>query len=171
MITISLCTSAEHAAVADLWNSKTLDSASCWFQTATVDPQFVGGLLATGYAVFVARENSVVVGFGMWCGPAEFPRLIALAADAQEVYYRLMRAFCAESIAGGATRGFAEIGTEPTAEKARMDALGVIEYRPIGFEPLAADAQPEDRVPLLLRAECDLAVLSQAVDQLLETIA
>lgn len=171
MITISPCTSSDHAAVADLWNAKTLDAASCWFQAATVEPQFVSGLLATGYAISVARESGVAVGFGVWCGPVELPRLIALAADAEEAYYRLMAAYCAWGVAGGATRGFAEIGTRPTTEKARMDALGVIEYSPIGFEPLAPDEQPADRVPRLLRAECDLALLGQAIDEILETIA
>lgn len=171
MITISPCISSDHAAVADLWNAKTLDAASCWFQTAAVEPQFVSGLLAAGYAISVARESDVAVGFGVWYGPVELPRLIALAADAEQVYYRLMAAFCEWGIAGGATRGFAEIGTGPTTEKARMDALGVIAYSPIGFEALAPDQQPGDRVPRLLRAECDLALLSQAIDEILGTVA
>jgi hypothetical protein len=127
--------------------------------------------MASGYAISLARESGVAVGFGVWCGPVELPRLIALAADAEEAYYRLMAAYCAWCVVGGATRGFAEIGTAPTTEKARMDALGVIEYSPIGFEPLAPDQQPADRVPRLLRAECDLALLGQAIDEILEVSA
>lgn len=168
MITISPCTGSDHAAVADLWNAKTLDATSCWYQSATVEPQFVSGLLASGYAISVSRDGGVAIGFGVWCGPVELPRLIAIAADAEEAYYRLMAAFCEWGVAGGATRGFAEIGTGPTTEKARMDALGVIEYSPIGFEPLAPNGQPADRVPTLLRAECHLALLRQAVDTMLE---
>ena len=67
--------------------------------------------------------------------------------------------------------GVKQTGTAPTTEKARMDALGVIEYSPIGFEPLAPDEQPSDRVPRLLRAECDFALLGQAIVEILETIA
>jgi hypothetical protein len=167
MITISPCETSDCAAVAILWNAKVLDPESCWFQAATVDASYVGNLLSDGQTIAIARSAGVEVGFGFWCGPPEFPRLVALAADDPQVYYRLMAEFCAWGMAAGATRGFAEIGTRATTEKARMDALGVIEYSTIGFEPIAPDAPPEARVARLLRAECNLSLLSQRLGEIL----
>ena len=166
MITITPATSADCAAVAQLWNAKTLDAGSCWYQAAAVDAPYVAGLLAAGYAIRVARVDGAPAGFGFWCGPAASPRLIALAADLEGVYYRLMAEFCAWGVGLGAARGFAEIGTRPTTEKARMDALEVITYTAIGYEPMAAEGPAGERVPKLLRAECDLSVLSRRLGEM-----
>jgi phytoene dehydrogenase-like protein len=99
------------------------------------------------------------------------PRLAALQADDEPVYYRLMAAFCDWAIALGAARGYAELGTAPTVERTRMDALAVIEYTPIGFEPLLPGQDPAERLPRVLRAECDLAVLRGALAARLEVLA
>jgi hypothetical protein len=167
MITITPCTTSDCAAVAQLWNLKTLDATSCWFEAGNVDAAYVGNLLSDGYSVVLARVDATPAGFGMWCGPPELPRLVALAADDADVYYHLMAAFCDEGRSWGAQRGFAEIGTAPTSEKARMDALEVIEYTAIGFEPLAPDEPTSERVPKLLRAECDLATLDGRLIEIL----
>jgi hypothetical protein len=95
-------------------------------------------------------------------------RLFALAGDTDTVYYRLLLAYCDWALALGAERGNAEIGTAATTERGRMNALGVISYVPIGYAPLAPGQSPAQRVPTLLRAECDLAVLRSAVTQILE---
>ena len=87
---------------------------------------------------------------------------------ADETYYRLLAEFCDWGIAAGAQDGYAEIGTASTTERGRMDALGVIEVTPIGFEPLLNGQSPAERVPKLLRAECALGVLRNAIDQILE---
>lgn len=167
MITITPVTSADCTAVAQLWNAKTLDAASCWYQAPAIDVEYVESLLAVGYTIRIARVDGAPAGFGFWCGPAASPRLIALAADLEEVYYQLLAEFCAWGIGIGAARGSAEIGTRPTTEKARMDALEVITYAPIGYEPVAGEEPPGERVPKLLRAECDLSLLSQRLGELL----
>lgn len=168
MLTLRTCTGADAPAVAALWNIKTLDAQSCWYQAATVDAAYVGGLLNSGYTLVMALEGETPLGFGLWCGPVELPRLVALAADTDAVYFRLMAEFAAWGLAAGAVSGFAEIDTRLTSERARMDSLGVITYRPIGFEPLAGGAEAGLRVPKLFWAECPLAVLSQRLAQVLE---
>jgi hypothetical protein len=170
-ITIHACETSDRAAVATLCNAKVLDSQSCWFQATTVDAAYVGNLLSDGQTIVIARSEGVDVGFGFWCGPPELPWLVALAADDAQVYYRLMAEFCSRGMAAGATRGFAEIGTRATTEKARMDALGVIEYSTIGFEPIAPNSPPEERLPTLLRAECNLSLLSQRLGEILDAMS
>lgn len=168
MITIKSTAGSDSTAIAQLWNAKRLDAASCWQQADEVDQQYIEGMRLAGFVCSIARVDDVPVGFGLWFGSAGEARLVALAADDAEVYYRLMGAFCDWALALGVQAGFAEIGTAPTTEKARMDALGVIGYVPIGFAPLAPGQNPDERVPVLLRAECDLAALKDAVTLILE---
>lgn len=169
MITIAPCTPSDCSTVAALWNAKRLDSASCWFQADAVDEAYVQQLLAAGFQISIALWDESPIGFGLWCAPGGAARLVALAADEDVIYYRLMGEFCDWGVALGADSGFAEINTERTTERARMDALGVIEVTPIGFEPLLPSEDPSQRVPRRLRAECDLAVLKAAVTAILET--
>ena len=49
-----------------------------------------------------------------------------------------------------------------------MDALGVVQIVAIGFEPITPGQDPANRVPKLLRTECDLQVLKDAVTLILE---
>jgi hypothetical protein len=171
MITILTGTPDDGATVAALWNAKRLDAASCWYQADAVDAAYAGQLIAAGFEMALAIENGVAVGFGFWCGPVEMPRLVALAADADEVYYRMLDAFCDWALLEGGQTAYAEISTAATTERSRMDALGVINYTPIGFEPLLPGQDPAQRVPRVLRAECELTVLKQAVAQMLEAPA
>lgn len=168
MITIKAATSSDSATIADLWNAKRLDSASCWYQAETVDAAYISQLLSSGFLISIAGDDGSPVGFGFWCGPAGIARLVALAADADEVYYRLLGEFCDWGISLGIDSGFSEIGTTATTERDRMDALGVITYEAIGFGPLLPGQDPAERVPKLLRAECNLQVLKTAVTQILE---
>jgi hypothetical protein len=168
MITVVPAASSDSAAIAQLWNAIRLDVDSCWHQAEEVGQQYIEGLLLAGIAISIAHEDDVPVGFGLWFRSANEARLVALAADDAEVYYRLMGQFCDWALAQDIHEGFAEIGTAPTTEKARMDALGVIGYVPIGFAPLEPDQNPDDRLPVLLRAQCDLEVLKDAVNQILE---
>jgi hypothetical protein len=168
MITIVPATSLDSATIAQLWNAKRLDTASCWYQAEEVDSTYIEALLLAGFAMAIALADDVPAGFGLWFASAGEARLVALAADDEAVYYRLMGEFCDWAQSLGAQEGFAEIGTEPTSEKARMDALAVIDYVPIGFAPLLPGESLEQRVPVLLRAQCDLAVLKDAVTQILE---
>ena len=168
MITIVPCTNSDCAAVADLWNAKRLDPQSCWYQADTVDEAYVSGLLSAGIEISIAKQDSSPVGFGVWCGTASAFKLVAVAADDDEIYYRLLGEFCDWGIALGAQSGYAEIGTAATTERGRMDALGVIQIVAIGFEPITPGQDPANRVPKLLRTECDLQVLKDAVTQILE---
>jgi hypothetical protein len=169
MITIVAGTGAHGAAVAELWNARRLDTASCWYGADAIDETYAGELLAVGFELRIALEDALPVGFGFWCGPVAMPRLVAVCAAADEVYYRLLAAFCEWATALGAEAAYAEIGTAPTTERERMDALGVIAYVPIGFEPLVPGQNPAERVPTVLRAECHLEVLRQAVAAVLES--
>jgi hypothetical protein len=168
MITIVPCTTEDCATVAELWNAKRLDAASCWYGADTVDADYIAGMLAWGFEVFLARDDANAIGFGLWCAAVGAARLVAIAAGDDETYYRLLAEFCDWGLAAGAQAGYAEIGTASTTERGRMDALGVIEVTPIGFEPLLNGQSPAERVPKLLRAECALGVLRNALDQILE---
>jgi len=168
MIEIVPCTSSDYAAVAALWNARRLDAASCWSSAEEVDEGYIAQLAAAGMALVLAVDDGLPAGFGLWYGPPVSFRLVALAAEETPVYYRLMIAYCDAGIAIGASDGFAELGATPTTERARMDALGVIDYVTTGYEPLAPGQPPEERVPRLLRAECNLAVLKQAAEEYLE---
>ena len=106
MITIVPCSNADCDVVAGLWNAKRLDSASCWYGADTVDEAYVNQLLSGGFAISIASEAGSSVGFGLWCGPPGEARLAALAADDDEVYYRLLLEFCDWGIALGAQRGY-----------------------------------------------------------------
>jgi hypothetical protein len=171
MLTLRTCTGADAPAVAALWNVKTLDAQSCWYQAATIDANYVGGLLNSRYTLVLALEGETPLGFGLWCGPPELLRLVAVAADTDAVYFRLMAEFAARGLAAGAVSGFAEIDARLTTERARMDSLGVITYRPIGFEPLSGGAESGPRVPKLFWAECSLAVLSERLAEIFEAPA
>jgi len=161
MIALRTCIAADSPVLAALWNVKTLDEQSCWYQAAQVTAAYITGLMSAGYTLVIAEDNQQPLGFGVWCGPLELPRLVALAADDTQVYYHLMLVYCNWAIAAGAVRGFAEIDARPTSERARMDALEIITYRPVGFEPLPAGASSEDRVARLFWAECELSILQQ----------
>jgi len=167
MITISVCTSTDCDTLAGLWNAKTLDEQSCWYQAPTVSSSYLAMLMSSGFVFQLASDDSTAVGFGLWRGPADAPNLTALAADDDDVYYRLMAAFCAWAVAGGATTGWAEIGAASTTEKSRMDALGVIDYTPSGYVPLAPDGDPNERVVAEYRATADLSALAGKLAEVL----
>jgi len=171
MLTIIPCTAFEYTAVAALWNAKLQDPQSCWFDGEPNDAAGIAQLMAGGCELSVALEDLTPVGFGLWWPTSELPRLGALAATSDVVYYRLLAAYCDWGLSLGATRGYAELGVRQTTERHQMDALGVIEYTAIGFEPVAPDAEPAERVPLLLRAECDLLVLKQAIAAQVENLS
>jgi hypothetical protein len=168
MIFLLTATSEHSPTIASLWNAKRLDASSCWQSAATADADYIDQLLASGMSLALARQGEVSVGFGLWCAAGGEAWLVALAADDEQVYYRLLAAFCEWGQTAGFSAAFAELGTAATTERARMDALGVIAYTTIGFEPLEAGQPAEERVPRLLRAECSLTVLSSAVAQKLE---
>ncbi|REK19170.1 MAG: hypothetical protein DWQ37_01905 [Planctomycetota bacterium] len=168
MITIDTCAGSDCAALAALWNAKRLDSASCWTQAQPIDETYVAQLMLAGYTFALATVDGVPSGFGFWRGGGDPVRLAALAADDGEVYYRLMDAFCDWALSVPATSAVSEMGAEATTESGWVDALGVIELSPIGFEPLGADEAQDQRVPKLLRATCDLQVLKNAVATALE---
>lgn len=168
MLTISECTPADYADVAALWNAQTVNAGSCWYQATTIEASFVPALLATSYAIAVARQDGTAVGFGLWSPLEDPPRLIALAAADEAVYYRLMDAYCVWALGRGATAGRAQVDNRATIERARMDALGAISYTPIGYEPLSPAADPETRVPMLFEASSDLQTLRGAISAQLE---
>jgi hypothetical protein len=168
MIAIVSCSSSDCADIALLWNAKRQDAASCWAQAQSVDETYVAQLMLAGFAFALALVDGVPAGFGLWHGSGEPARLVALAADDDEVYYRLMDAFCDWGLASDATSAVSEISAAETTERGWVDALGVIELAPIGFAPLALGQDPSQRVPVLLRATCNLQVLQSAVTAILE---
>lgn len=171
MLLIVPCSHADGAVLAALWNAKRLDVASCWHNTPAITPVYVESLLTAGTVIVLASEDDEPVGFGMWCGPVSVPRMVALAADDEHVYYRLLAAYCQWGLAQDAETGYTELSTAATTERGWMDALAVIEYTPIGFERLVPGQPAESRVPKLLRAQCDLQVLADAVNAMLEALA
>ena len=98
-------------------------------------------------AIYIAREDASVVGFGLWCSAGGEAWLVALAAQDELVYYRLMAFYCTWAVGQSLAYGFAELGVSATTERARMDALGVIAYEPIGFDPVPAGEIGAERVP------------------------
>lgn len=168
MISISYASLADSATIVELWNAKRLDASSCWADAEAVDGPYVEQLFAAGMTIALAWQDGVPGGFGLWCPFGNEARLVALAADTDEVYYRLMAEYCQWGIAAELPAGFAELGTASTTERERMDALGVISYRAIGYEPLLPGQPPESRVARLERAECPLALLAQALTSVLE---
>jgi hypothetical protein len=171
MISIAPATLDDSASIVALWNAKRLDAASCWHTADAIDESYVSQLLAAGMQLAMARMDGVPSGFGLWCASSGSARLVALAADDPAVYYHLMGAYCAWGAAAEFTAGFAELGAAITTERTRMDALDVIQYVTIGFEPLPPGQSAEQRVPRLLRAECELTVLAQAVASVLEGLS
>ena len=167
MISIVYATLADSAAIVELWNTKRLDQSSCWATAGAVDVAYVEQLFAAGMTVALARDSGVPSGFGLWCPSGDEARLVALAADTEQVYYQLMAKFCEWGLDAQLSAGFAELGTANTTERQRMDALSVISYRTIGYEPLVPGQPPDSRLPRLLRAECQLALLASAVEGLL----
>jgi hypothetical protein len=163
MIDIQPCQVEDAATVVALWNAKRLDQDSCWRQADPIAPAYVEQLLALGMTIVLARVDDTPVGFGLWCALGEEAWLVALAADDADVYYELMAAYCQWGLVSGRVRGFAELGPAITTERQRMDALGVIRYTTIGFEPLEPGQSAADRIPRLLRAECELVVLDAAL--------
>lgn len=168
MIDIQPCQLADAAAIVALWNARRLDQSSCWRQADPIDAAYVEQLLALGMTIVIARAEGTPVGFGLWCASGETAWLVALAADEADVYYRLMAGFCQWGLESQRVRGFAELGAAPTTERERMDALGVIQYATIGYEPLEPGQPADQRTPRLLRAECELVVLDAALAVLRE---
>ena len=171
MISIVPATPSDSATIVALWNAKRLDAQSCWFGADAIDENYVAQLMATGMTVVLAQLDAVPAGFGLWYSVADEARMVALAADDPAVYYHLMSNFCIWGIAAQHTSGFAELGTAATTERSWMDALSVIQYVTIGYEPQPPDQTGQQRVPRLLRAECELLVLSSAVTQALEGLS
>ncbi len=171
MISIAPATLDDSNSIVALWNAKRLDASSCWYTAEAIDESYISQLLAAGMYLALARVDGVPTGFGLWCASGGDARLVALAADDPAVYYRLMAEYCTWGLAAEFTSGFAELGTTATTERARMDALEVIQYVTIGFEPLLPGQTAEQRVPRLLRAECELTVLAQAVASVLEGLS
>jgi hypothetical protein len=163
MLTITACESQDCQAVAAIWNARRLDASSCWNTADAVDETYIAQLLASGLSIFVAREGSAVVAFGVWCNSGGEAWLVALAAQDELVYYRLMSFYCTWAAEESLTHGFAELGVAATIERTRMDALGVIAYEPIGFDPVPAGESGADRVPRVLRASCEIDVLRAAL--------
>ena len=170
MLTVTDCAPADYADVAALWNAQTSTANSCWYQATTIEASLVPALLATSYAIAVAREDGVAVGFGMWSPLEDPPRLIALAAADEAVYYRLMDAYCVWAQGRGASSGRAQVDNRATIERARMDALGSIIYAAIGYEPLPPGGEPQTRVPTLFEASSDLQALRAAIAAQLENL-
>lgn len=168
MLTIAPCMRSDCGTIATLWNAKRLDANSCWFGAVEVDTAAIEQTFDAGFSISIASLDGTPVGFGLWNGTADLARMVAVAADTDEVYFRLLREFCSWGLALGASLAYAEIGVEMTTERSRIDALGVIELVAIGFDPLAPGQEPAERVPRLLRAQCDLSTLKTAVTQILE---
>ena len=166
MITVHICTSADAATIAELWNSKTLDSGSCWYQVPTVDADYVAALVASGMTFGLALVDTSPAGFAFWQGPVESFQLIALAASADDVSYQLVSAYCSAGLSAGATDGWTEVAAGPSAEKTRMDSLQV-DYTPIEWSALGPNDDPASRVPLRFRAHYDLATLNDTLGRLL----
>lgn len=163
MLTITACEPQDCSVVAAIWNARRLDSSSCWSTADEVDEPYVAQLLAGEISIFVARQDSTAVGFGLWCAAAGQAWLVALAAEDETVYYRLMAFYCEWAAGESLTQGFAELGVAQTTERTRMDALAVIAYEPIGFDPIPAGNPTAERVPSVLRASCQLDVLAAAL--------
>jgi hypothetical protein len=163
MLTITACESQDVSDVAALWDARRLDNSSCWSTADEVDPDYIAQLLNGGMSIRIARDDSAAVGFGLWRIAAGQAWLVALAAQDETVYYRLMADYCAWAADQSLTNGFAELGVAVTTERTRMDALGVIEYEPIGFDPIPATDPTAERVPRMLRASCAVDVLSEAL--------
>ncbi len=163
MLTITACEPTDCPIVAAIWNARRLDSSSCWSTADEVDENYIAQLLTSGLSIYIAREDSTAVGFGLWCTAGGEAWLVALAAQDDLLYYRLMAFYCTWATSQSLTHGFAELGVTATTERMRMDALGVIAYEPIGFEPVPAGESGAERVPRVLRASCEIDVLLAAL--------
>ncbi len=171
MIEIAPCTSADLGVVADLWNVQRQNPDSCWSTAPAVNAVKIERLRASGETFVVARDSGTPVGFGMWSAAEDPPEVTAVAAADDGVYYRLLLDFCQWASALGATTGYAELDARATIERARMDALEVIAYTPIAYEPLAEGQDASQRVPVLWRASCDLASLIARLTVVLEGLS
>ncbi|MBI3837676.1 MAG: hypothetical protein HY288_07055 [Planctomycetia bacterium] len=167
MLTITNCTSADCAAVADLWNAKTQDENSCWSGTASVDADRIAEILANSNFVWnVARDDAAaLVGFAAWWSTATSSNvnLFALASSTDESYYRLISALAQWGLTGGKEILNATVSAVTTPERLLWNDLGVVVWEPIGFEPLAEGQDPSQRVPTTLHGSCALASLASAV--------
>lgn len=168
MTTIRPCTTADATVVAALWNAKIADTASCWSQAPATTASHVSSMIESGLTFFLAEDDGLPAGFGFCSLRGDVAQLVALAADDVAVYYALMAAYCQWGLGQGVTVGRADLGVAPTTERVRMDALGVIQYTPIGFAPLMPAQSEAERQPLWLKAECDLQTLA---DRLAEVLA
>ena len=161
MLTITECAAADYADVAALWNAQTSNAGSCWYQATTIEASFVPALLATSYAIAVAREDGVAVGFGMW-SPLEDLATIDRAGRGGRGGLLLLDGRLLRLGPGArASSGRAQVDNRATIERARMDALGSIIYTAIGYEPLPPGGEPQTRVPTLFEASSDLQALSR----------
>jgi hypothetical protein len=167
MLTITNCTSADCAAVADFWNAKTSDQNSCWSGATTVDADRIAAMLANSNFVWnVVRDDAAtLVGFVTWwtVESSVNVNLFALASSTDEAYYRLILALAQWGLAGGKEQLSATVSAAITPERTLWNDLGVVVWEPIGFEPLADGQDPSQRVPTTLRGNCDLASLESAV--------
>ena len=156
MPTTRPATTNDAAAIVALWNTRTADPDSCWYQSPQANVPFIEGLMSQGFT-FAVVEDGEPVGFGFWRGA----ELIALCGPTSDIYYAAMLAYATDAVAHGAGR--CTIGVRETNEMSWMNSLGVVTTTPIGFDPLPPDADPETRVPNLLEVTADLAALLQAV--------
>lgn len=163
MITITDCTPDDYAVVVALWNGRTLDQDSCWYQAPGATAQFVADLVAAGFVFHLAKAEGIGVGFGFWHVAHGVAWLNAFAGATAEVYYRLMRAFCAAALELGLTAGQAEIDVRSTHERGWLDALAAVSYSPVGYQPLMPGQDPTLRVAQTLRVDADLAQLAAAI--------
>ncbi len=166
MITIITCTTADAPALAALWNAKTLEAGSCWYQAPAVDADYVTMLLDSGYTFALASVDGTSAGFAFWRGAAGALQLVALAATADDVSYELVAAHCDAGLAAGATAGWTELTAGPSVEKTRMDTLALA-YTTIEWTSLASGDDPDSRTPLRYRVDYDLASLAAKLDELL----
>jgi hypothetical protein len=172
MLTITNCTTADCASVADFWNAKTADRSSCWSGAATIDADRVAALLANSNFVWnIVRDDAAgLAGFAAWWSveTSANVNLFALASSTDEAYYRLILALAQWGLAGEKEQLSAVVSAATTPERSLWNDLRVVVWEPIGFEPLGDGQDPAGRIPITLRGSCALASLESAVATKLE---
>ncbi|HEX3725837.1 MAG TPA: hypothetical protein VHV08_06325 [Pirellulales bacterium] len=153
MITITDCTNDDCPAVAALWNSKTLDADSCWYQASEISSDVLSLLLAGGQSIRLVKQDASLLAFGLLSGPT----INALCAGTQEDLYRLMLDWTSQNMAQGRTAGWSIIGVRVTTEKTWIDALGDALMQ----APYAIDPQTGQTV--LLNVSCEFNALNEAL--------
>lgn len=168
MLIVTNCTSADCAAVADLWNAKTQDQSSCWSGAPTIDADGVAAMLANSdFAWNVVRDDvGNLAGFGGWWsieGSMDIS-LFALASLTDEAYDRLILALAQWGLSAGKEQLIATVSANLSPEWTLWNDLGVVTWEPAGFAPLLAGQDSSQRVPTLLRGSCDLNAILAAVE-------